>query len=163
MIDIKKLCLILTSIIYVYYIITLFSIGLWELLILLHYDNNDIILISDINAYHFTFIKLILNIITSLFLFWLIFDKYNINIINCIILLFIINFLIGIWCITLYKNINIIRKLGNVIIIEYNIFIIENSLFALLFIYIFCVYFYKKIKKSDILDNDTNIYQELNI
>ena len=163
MIDIKKLCLILTGIIYIYYIITLISADLSKLLTLLYYDNNDIILINDINAYKFTFIKLILNIITSLFLFWLIFDKYNINIINCIILLFIINFLIGIWCITLYKNINIIRKLGNVIIIEYNIFIIENSLFALLFIYIFCVYFYKKIKKSDILDNDTNIYQELNI
>jgi len=105
MIDIKKLCLILTGIIYIYYIITLISADLSKLLTLLYYDNNDIILINDINAYKFTFIKLILNIITSLFLYWLIFNKYNNNIINCIIVLFIINFLFLLWCVILYENI----------------------------------------------------------
>ena len=131
----------------IFLIITIFGISIWELITVSYYQNIYIILATETNAFYFTLINSILNIINILFLLWIIDNKNNSldeksNICfkfseenpKCSITLFIIHFCIGIWSIILFSNLKEYKRFKNIIITEFIIFLIEFLIIGFLLI-----------------------------
>ena len=128
----KNVC---QNIIHIWCAISIFIIALWELHYICKYENMDLILTSEVNGYNFTYIYSLLNIINSVFLLWILFNKFN-KIINYAIVLFVINLIMGIWNISLYCNLKVIGRFNQVIILQFYIFLIELSLLLIYFMII---------------------------
>ena len=90
------------------------------------------------------YIYSLLNIINSVFLLWILLDKFN-KIINYAIVLFVMNLMMGIWNISLYCNLKVIGRFNQVIILQFYIFLIELSLFLIYFMIIY----YNKLNEID--------------
>ena len=132
-------------ILYISCAISTFIIAIYEISYISNYSNINLILTNEIEGYNFTYICSIVNILNTIFLLWFLFDKNNIKIINCVI---IINLIIGLWNISLYYNLKIIGRFNKIIILEFYVFLIKCLLFSILS---FINYFYKLNKNYIIL------------
>jgi hypothetical protein len=121
----------------------------WECSVVSYYQNKDIILTTENEKYNFIFMASIMNIFNILFLLFVFFDK-NIKLVYFGLLL-ILNLIIGLWNCTIYNNIKLYGLFNDIIIFEFNIFLIKFiSLFVGL-LYTLIVYI--------IIKNDT-IYED---
>ena len=137
------------NILHICSIICIFIIAISEIKYISNNSDINLVLTNEIQGYNFTYICSILNILNTVFLLWILFDKNNIRIINYATILFIINLIIGLWAVALYYNLPIIGRFNEIIIIQFNIFLLECSLFGL---FVFLSLF-KYIYKSN---DDTN-------
>jgi len=95
-------------------------VGVWETTLIFNYENQ--LLKYEYSVYNFTFACSALNIINSLTLLWLLFNKC---VINNYIILYIMNIMIGILSIQLYNTTYIYDEFYNVIITEMIMFYIK--------------------------------------
>jgi hypothetical protein len=150
MIEMKDIYQFIQNVLHVCCIICIFIITIYEIKCISKNSNINLILTSEIEGYNFTYICSIINILNTIFLVLVLFDKNNTKIINYAVILFIINLIIGLWTISLYCNLKIIGRFNDIIIIQFNIFLIECSLFGLFVILLSYKYIYDKN------DNNTN-------
>jgi hypothetical protein len=115
-----------------------------EWTIVSYYQNTNIILASEKQRYTFTFAALIMNIFNALFLVWVFLDKNNPRLVNYLILLFIINIIIGLISCSFYDHLYYYGRFNNVIIVEFQIFIIKCAIFLMYMLYISLSYLFKK-------------------
>ena len=143
------MCKFIVNIINILCIIFMCCLVSWECSVVSYYQNKDIILTTENEKYNFIFVASIMNIFNILFLLFVFFDK-NIKLVYFVLLL-ILNLIIGLWNCTIYNNIQLYGKFNDIIIFEFNIFLIKFlSLFVGL-LYTLIVYI--------IIKNDT-IYED---
>jgi len=139
MCNLKELCFYILSIIYIFFIFSIISIGLWEITIIYKYENNELILATEYNAFCYTFISSLFNIINGLLLLWILINRCSKT---CSFIMLVINLCLLIWSIMLYKDINLYSDFYNIIIIQFSVLLIKFSIIILLFIIIMsiCIY-----------------------
>jgi len=143
------MCKFIVNIINILCIIFMCCLVSWECSVVSYYQNKDIILTTENEKYNFIFMASIMNIFNILFLLFVFFDK-NIKLVYFGLLL-ILNLIIGLWNCTIYNNIKLYGLFNDIIIFEFNIFLIKFiSLFVGL-LYTLIVYI--------IIKNDT-IYED---
>jgi len=130
----------------------LLCIGINEIVIICYYDNNKIVLYNEIQIYNFIYISSIINIINSLSLYWLLFNKYENNLFKYYVILIIINILIGAWNVILFEHhIGLNNYIFNFVIIELYLFLIKCFTLMIYTVYIILAPEYKNNK---IITND---------
>jgi len=143
------MCKFIVNIINISCIIFFCCIVSWECSVVSYYQNKDIILTTENEKYNFIFMASIMNIFNILFLLFLFFNK-KINFIYFTFLL-ILNLLIGLWNCTIYNTIKFNNDFNNIIIIEFNLFLIKLIILFIGLIYTLVSYI--------IFKND-NVYEE---
>lgn len=145
MIETKNICLFLQNLLHIWCAFGIFIVVIYELKYVSKYGDTELILTSEIEGYNFTYGCSILNIFNVIFLLWVLFDKSNKKIITYAFILFVINLIFGLWSISLYVNLKIIGRFNDIIILQFNIFLIECSLFLLFLV----ITFFKSFKQNE--------------
>lgn len=148
MIIINNIYQTMQYIIHISCIINTIIIAVYELYYINKNKNIDLILTKEYEEYNFSYSCLLLNIINSIFLLWILFDIYNTKIKYYALILVIINFIIGLWSISLYIKIKNYGKFNQIIIIQTFIFVIEYILCVLYLLYIYYNYYNNNLLTS---------------
>ena len=128
MVDIKNIYLTMQYVLHIFIIINTIIVSIYEMHYINKYKNIDLILTKEVEGYNFSYSCSILNLLNSIFLIWILFDISNTKIKYYALTLFIINLLIGLWCMSLYIKIKENGIFNQIIIIQFNIFIIDYIL-----------------------------------
>jgi hypothetical protein len=133
-----------------------FAIGIWEMVFLFMYQNIN----KDkyeYSAYIYTITKSIINILYSIFIWSIIYKKYNKKIGILVILIFFIN---DIWLIKLFCNLKYYGIFKQIIILEFIILYIQSVIIMISLIYfVIKMYFCTKPKQltSEIVLLNNNV------
>lgn len=136
MIIIKNIYQTIQYILHICYIINTIILAIYELHYIFKYRDINLILTKEVEEYNFTYSCSLLNILNSILLLWLLFDISNTKIKYYALTLFIINLIIGLWCMSLYIKIKDNGKFNQIIMIQFNIFFIN---YILLVSYLFFI------------------------
>ena len=128
MIDIKNIYLTMQYVLHIFIIINKIIVAIYEIHYINKYKNIDLILTKEVEIYNFSYSCSILNLLNCMFLLWILFDISNTKIKYYALTLFIINLLIGLWCMSLYIKIKENGIFNQIIIIQFNIFVIDYIL-----------------------------------
>jgi len=143
MTEMKDIYQFIQNILHICCIICIFIIAISEIQYISDHSNIELVTKNEMEGYNFTYLCSILNILNTIFLLWLLLDKKNSKIMYYAVMLFMINLIIGFWCVALYCNLKIIGRFNEIIIIQFNIFLIECSFFGLFAILSFYKYLYE--------------------
>ena len=145
---------LIINILHILTIICIYCLVSWEIYIVSYYQNKNFILTSEYQKYNFTFISSVMNILNSLFLVWVYFDKHNVRIINYLIFLLIMNIIMGLWCCFIYTNYKNYGHFNDVINVELYIYVIKwIFLFGYASYILLSHVFNKNIIKEEITQN----------
>ena len=150
MVEMKELYKYIQIVLHLCCIITIFSIAICEMKYISYYYNKDLVLTSEIEGYNFTYVCSIMNILNTIFLSWVLLDKNNVKIISYTIMLFVINLIIGFWAVSLYCNLRIFGRFNDIIIIQFDLFLIECLILIIFIIFSFYKY------HNNFNENNTN-------
>jgi len=132
MFEIKKIHEFMQNILHLSVMLFMFSIGIWEIYIVSYYQNTEILLASESQNYNFTFIVSVMNIFNGFLLLTGFFNKTK-KTLEYFIILGLINLIIGLWNCQLYYHINAYGRFNEVVIIEFNLFMIKCIIFLILY------------------------------
>jgi hypothetical protein len=132
MIEIEKIHEFMQNILHLPVMLFMFSIGIWEIYIASYYQNTKILLASESQNYNFILIVSVMNILNGSLLLTRFINKTK-QTLEYFIILGVINLIIGLWNCQLYYHINAYGRFNNVVIIEFNLFMIKCIIFLIIY------------------------------